>query len=496
MATLKELSNRSNQKIFAEIFLKRRRADGSYDPDWLDISRELNGTIGGNVRNSIDSQDYDIGIFREDNVTLSFNNRNGRFNDVEDSRSFWAAYDSRHQSKIRIDYGYLDDEGEKVGGLVYTGLIDDRSVRISGDDQVSVTVLSRQSVFQNLAVAGGTFDSPVLASQALEIILTRTEVLEQFNIDPLLIDPDIDYLIDDPSKYNGQKLNQAINDILFFTNSVGFVDENDYFVVRGRRIGNAIKHKFYSNPEYSVQKDNVLEVRGMTSGRHRIKNLIEWSEVQAKSIPYDLTRYGVTRKSVSTDSITNLATRQQIVDRILEEWQYPKDEFEIVVDYMGSDVQILDLCTLDIQPEYQRHHDLPFVGEAIVGEAIAVGYENGIHIRPNRGFKVIAIDHNISAAKTTLKLREKGITNFDGYFDMLTTHKYDLVFTAQSSVSISTTAKSINAECAIVQVLDPNDDFAEVEMDIRRPDASTLTFNVGAPITKTFTALVLEILVT
>ena len=126
MATLKEIANRSTQQIFAEVYLKRRKSDGDYEPDWLEITRYVEGGLGGTITNSIDSQDYDIGVFREDNLSLSFNNRDGRFNDVEDSRSFWAAYDTRHLSKIKIEYGYLED-GEKVGGLVYQGLIDDHT---------------------------------------------------------------------------------------------------------------------------------------------------------------------------------------------------------------------------------------------------------------------------------------------------------------------------------------------------------------------------------
>ena len=96
-----------------------------------------------------------------------------------------------------------------------------------------------------------------------------------------------------------------------------------------------------------------------------------------------------------------------------------------------------------------------------------------------RGYKVIRIEHDLRKFETILKLREKGKTLTDGFFDVLNTSKYDVSFAAESSKDISTATAGIDAECALVNILDPDDDLANTNIKITRPNSSTLRLTAG-----------------
>lgn len=493
MSTTALEAKKKVNRVYTDVYLKRRFADGTYETDWLEISRLIAGSGVDRVSYRLDSDDYDIGIFSASSLRMSFNNRTGAFNANYDSRSLWAAFESRHLSKIKVECGYIDDTDEKITEIAFNGILDDRTLRIGDDDVASATILSLDSVFSSLVVASGALSSAISASDALYILCYRGEVLEHITVDPANINPGIDVTLDTPSEFSGKKLDQVLNEIMLLTNSVMYVDSSTNLIIKSRTQSSTITGLFYRNPESGVST-NIYSISDLNSGRHRVKNAWAWpsTALSATSEDHHLTRYGATRKSISSDAITNNTVRQQVLDGMLEEWQFPKMELSLETDYLGSTVWLLDTVRLDVRPRVSGS-DGPFAESAVTEEDTAADFTNGLFIPDNIGFKVLGIEHDLRNFKTELKLREIGKTLTDGYLDMTVTKTLSVTFTAESTKDVDTSAYGINAQRASVELLDTGDDYATIELDIKRPNSSTLRLTTGVAITKTIRILVVEV---
>ena len=89
--------------------------------DQVDISDQVIATKFGKIKQSIDSGNYDIGIYTYADLRLTVANFDGRFNDETDSASMF--YFTRDRAKIQVKY--TDDAG--VQSTVYDGLINDEA---------------------------------------------------------------------------------------------------------------------------------------------------------------------------------------------------------------------------------------------------------------------------------------------------------------------------------------------------------------------------------
>lgn len=495
MSTTAAEARKPVNRIYNDVYIKRRKSDGTYEAEWFDISRLVANNLGA-IKYSLDSKDFDIGVITQDNVSMTFDNSDGRFNSNDDSRSLWASYISPHLTKVRIDFGYIDpDTDEQIEDLTFEGFLDEKSVRVNSADRVSATILSLTSIFKAVEVPAGTFGSSLTVKNAVKVLLSRSEITAHITVDEVNINPDLNFTIDDPSVYNSKKIDSVLNELMLLSNSIAFVDPTKSVVVRGRDVGNSVSHRFYKNPRVGAKPDNVYKVTAINSGRQRLKNFVFWQggSINSQSAEVYRQRYGTTKRPVSAASVTNTVTQQSIVSRILDEWQFPKQELEIEVDYLGTLAQFLQVVTLDVRPSFERIENLPISGEAVSGTAVSVGFSSGIFLIPEKGYKVIEIRHDLKSAKTVLKLREKGKTLTDGYFDLLKSKKYDLEFVAAAEVTVNTVADGINSQCCQVQVFDPSDDYAVVDLKVTAPSTGTLKFETGSAITKTFEARVIEV---
>lgn len=498
MATTIEQSKKNSNRVFTDVYIKRRFDDGTYESDWKDITRQVVRNSLSDIKLSLDAKDFDIGIFTTDNVTVTFDNSDGRFNDIEDSRSFWGAFQTRHLTKFRIDYGYLDDNGDNIGSNTFIGFLDERSLRISSNDDATVTILSRDFLLSTVNVPAGLVSSATAASEVLFRLLSRGEITQHLTISRSNIAPNNDITIDDPSEYDAKKVDSVVNEILLLTNSVAYIDQSDNYIVKSRNSSNQVTHRFYNNPiKKRKASDNVYGIRNINSGRNRVKNAFFWSgstEVSRSDSVY-LERYGLTKKTFNAAAITNTTTRQSILDRLRTEFEFPKKEFEVETDYLGPDIELLQTVAFDVRPEYTNVKDVAEIGQAVIGTSKIVGFGSGIFLQPDKGYKVIQIRHSLKNAKTILKVREVGKTLTDGYLTMLSTQIYTAVFTAATSVDINTAADSINAQQAKVEVLDSGSDFETTELQITRPSTSIIRLTSTASITKTFSVLVAEVVI-
>lgn len=497
MTTAAERKKKVNRG-YVDFYLKRRLPDGTYDADWTDISRLVDATGLSTLDYRLDSDDFDVGLFVVANIPVTFLNKTGKFNDPADPRSLWASHETRHLSMIKVEAGYFEGSVSaptKIIEVVFQGIWDDRTVEtLNEQDAVKAQILSREAIFQTVNVVAGSLSSAVLASAAVEVLCTRGAVLAHMTVSAANINPGNDVTIDDPTDFNGKKLNDVLVELCLLTNSVLYIDEAGALVMRGRSAVGAAQVGLYQNAE-GGQSDNIYAITNYNGGRQRLKNYWEWqgTTTVAKSEPHHLARYGLTKRVVNSDAILVPATRTLVLEALRDEWQFPKREMEVETDYTANDVSFFDLVTVDVRPSYDRLTDLPIAGSAICGTARCAGYASGLFIDKNLGWKVIGIRHDLRSFKTVLKLREKGTQLNDGYFHMLISKAVAVVFTAESSRSIDTSLYGINSQYCKVEVLDAAGDYVTSEFNLTRPTTSSLILTAGAAISGTFRVLLLEV---
>lgn len=494
MATTAELLRRKVNRGYTDVYMKRRYSDGTYEEDWLDITRFVLRDGLNKIVTKIDSDDFDVGLYTINSVRMVFDNSGGRFNDVDDTRSYWTSFETRHLSRIKIEAGYIDDSDTKVVEAIFQGLLDERTINVGQNDTAEATILSRELSFKTLTVIAGSLSSSVSAKDAFYVLCSRGEITELMTVDISNINPANNITIDDPSVFENKKLDSVLNDLLLLTNSVLYIDGSDNLIIKDRTESKKVQYRFFLNSE-SGESDNIYDISSFNNGRQRVKNFWLWSGTSAfaQAGETNRKRYGITRRTVSSDAITNTATRQSILNALRDEWQYPKRELVLETDYIANEVSILDLVTLDVRPTLSRRDNLPICGHAVAGSAVCLEYKSGVMVDSALGFKIISIEHDLRRMKTILKVREKGKTLTDGYFDMILSQTIAVSFTAESSKDVNVATYGMNAQRCIVQVLDDTDDYANVDLKVQRPTSNIVRLTVGSAITQTFRILVIEV---
>jgi hypothetical protein len=488
---------KSINKAYVNVYLKRRLTDGNFESDWLDITRLVLSSGIDALSYSVDSGDFDVGVFSVSNVRLNFDNRTGKFNDNEDSRSLWGSLNTRQLSRIKVEAGYLDAYDEKLTENVFEGIIDERSFTFDvKQDTVSCTVLSREYAFQTVNVAGGSLGLSPVASDAIYTLCNRPEITDYMTVTLANIVPANDIVIDSPNEWAGKKLNDVLNEIMLVTNSILYIDKEGNLIVSGRDHSRRVAYEFRQNSN-TGKPDNIYPIRNVNSGRQRVKNYISWgsgvSAVTASSTDEFLERYGVTKRTISCDAITSATTKAAIVANVLAEWQFPKQEMEIETDYLANEIGFFDLVTVDFIPQLTRKTNLPICGEAICGSAIAVDYASGFKTDVKKGYKVLSIEHSLSEFKTSLKIREIGKQLNDGYVYMILSKSIPTTFAAETYKDINVAAYSMNAQRCLVQVVDPSGSYVTGEFTVTRPSTSIVRITSGIAITGTYNILCSEV---
>jgi hypothetical protein len=494
--TTSEAKQTVNQ-VYVDVYLKRRFPDGTFEADWLDITRWVLSNGFDTISYSLDSGDFDFGIFNVSNVRLALDNSGGRFNDPEDSRSLWASLITRQLNKVKIESGYLNPTTmEKMVEQVFEGIIDERSfIEDPANDSVSCMVLSRESVFGTVNVVGGMLGSvPLLASEAIYMLCNRPEITDFMTVTATNIVPNNDVLIDVPNAWAGNKLDTTLNEIMLITNSILYIDGAGAMIVRNRSHSRRVMWEMNQNAS-SGKSDNIYGIDNKNSGRQRVKNYFYWagSSLFASSLDEFIARYGMTKKSVDSSAITSSITRQAILDNLLSEWQFPKEEFEITTDYTANILSFFDMVTIDFVPELTRRDNIPIAGLAIAGTAISIDYASGTKINPAKGYKILGFEHSLANFTTKLKVREIGNQLNDGWIHVILSKQIQVVFAAETYKDIDVSLYSMNAQRCLVQVKLASGTYPSEEFRIESPSSSIIRLSAGVAVTGTYNVLCSEV---
>jgi hypothetical protein len=171
------------KKPYRRMYVKRRDSSGDYETTWqrVDIRDGISRVNSwGTVEFSVDAEKVIINSWDVAQVQIAMANPDGWFNSGSDSRSFWFGYLDHKDTKLKIDVGIYDKDGDILGETtLFEGLI------ISGENTSDVstafTVADYSKKLDEISFAGMVADGTYDVSDILDVIEADSDVTTYFN---------------------------------------------------------------------------------------------------------------------------------------------------------------------------------------------------------------------------------------------------------------------------------------------------------------------------
>lgn len=394
---------------YLRCYLAVRNPDETHG-DWVDISRYVVDAHLGQSSKSIDSNDFDIGFYEETNLQVGLDNTYGDF--IEGHGFFDNAIVDR--SKVKLVAGYQNIENlVPEYEITFEGVIDDRATSIDAVQENAVfTVLAYSSVMRRLDTDPGAVTNGQTFQTAFFNLLNRREITSLMTLDITNINPKVNQIIDNADWFGGQQLNDSINGLLLASNSILKIVDNTIYVT-GRVESSTVRFQFFGKG--SAYPANIIAIQDYNNGLRRCLTRLQVNDVIFDTDDEIISRYGIpsSLKNLDIGFITDSGTVSAIVKDILREFQYPKTELLLTTDFLGNEVELLDLVTIDNEGFIEDPTPAVY-GRAVYGTSAYVKRQGGVKIRAVEGFKVLAVTHNYQNYTTQFKLRSVGSQPYDG----------------------------------------------------------------------------------
>jgi nitrogen regulatory protein PII-like uncharacterized protein len=377
--------------------------------DEIEISDYVTNSNVGSIKKNTDSDDGVIGEYLLGSWNLTCANFNGEFNEG-DPRSYFKA--KRDNSKIRVVYfDSLTDESAS-----FKGIISEEGTNNTDDDFVKIKVLALESILRKVQVAGGTVEAGQLFSTAIKALLNQTRIKAVLTYDSSEIEVDLDLVIDDEAAFTNVSTWEAIKQLLVASNSVIYID-NETVKVKPRDY-KTYETAFFYGPGDTLDRENIIKISNWNNGAHRVFNSVKINE----TLYTDETSanwFGLSETSFTLGFITDADKELQIATNIVNQFRYPRQEFEMTVPTsLANEVDFFD--TIGVSHPIRTKpvsccngtmwdvakYDTP-------GDFWNVDF-GGTSIDARLAFKIIQRTENPKEFTTTLKLRGRGKTFDDG----------------------------------------------------------------------------------
>lgn len=386
--------------------------------DEIDISDLVNLDGVSQIKQSIDSGDYEVGVYTYDDITITANNRNGYFNTPDDVRSVFKY--TRDLAKIRVKYYNNDGAQPYEDGffIVFNGLINDEATRVDAEkEQIKFRVLSRDSVIRNTKVDAGVISNGDLISDAIYEILQNPKITPVLTLDADDVEVDNDIAIDDGTKFDNKSTREVLNSLLLASNSVMLLDADGVITIRSR-ANNETDVLFLYGPHDIKGRENIRRLFDYDSGLHRMFSAVKVNEIEVINDVF-ADEFGYRQKQLTLDFITDDTKSEAIAQALVNEFGHPKVELKIEVNTeIALEWNLLDRVSIDWPlRKTPTGNFLPICGAATLGSSVTPlpVLSGSVMIKPEMSFKIIEKIENPKEFTTVLKLRQVGTTQSDGW---------------------------------------------------------------------------------
>ena len=368
----------------------------------------------------IDSDDYDVGKFQFSAFVLQLRNETGKYSDVETTQSIFRQ--RRGGSKVRINWQIQDHQsicGVAVCGkvsitpeeVVFDGILNDDATRLDIDgQQIKFQILSSDSRIDEVETPFASLSNGDLFSEAILTILDQTEITEILDVSVSNINVGLDLAIDDISDLENTTVKEALDILLFGSNSVMVIRDNMVYI-SSRDGGATSVHTFIGQASNDGIED-IIKLSNISTGRNNIFNYWTWEDTTLKAtLNTSIESNGLKKKEVGFAPITNSAKRQSILDELRDTFSDLKQEFVLTtfLNYNTLALNMLDRVSVDyptVLSPGTAGGVVPIYGVAIYGEDFYPRGEFSIVIDPDTPFKIMGRKINAKNKTIDFKLKE------------------------------------------------------------------------------------------
>lgn len=341
-----------------KVYVKPFKEDGTYETEWLDVTEdvELQGVTA--MKQSLDNNEYDIGIFKNSGVTLTLTNIAGKYSDVGEPGTIFNF--RRSNSLIKITWQVMSYDlicgffeagnvalSEEV--VAFEGLLDDTALKQEAEDQnLKFKVLGKESILGEVLVPFSSIANGDTFEELLFTLLNQTAITSVLTVSALNIDCDTNVAVDAVASLENKTVREAINLILLYSNSVLYVVDDVVHVSPRDATADLIKTFYGQGAIYGIE--NILDLSDYRKGLNRVFNFVTWKDTTlVSSDATSLEDYGVRKKEIDTPLITDTTKRQTILDAIKVEFRNPKREviLRAPIDYETIALNVLDKIAID-----------------------------------------------------------------------------------------------------------------------------------------------------
>ena len=385
-----------------------------------DVTKYVNLSGLGNVSQKLDNSQYDVGVFRNTNMSISLTNENGKFSDPSVLQSIFI--NKRIDSIVKVEWRESDDLpicgsavcGDAILGgdeVLFYGLLNDIASSQNIRDQIiKFSVQGLESIFDRVETNYSSLSVSDNFSTTIYNLLNQSAITALMTVSQSNISVGIEQVPDVITDLQETTVKEALDLLLEASNSVLYVNVADQTVyVKPRTAAASVTHNFYGQAS-EIGNENIVNIAQVTTGLNRSFNFWKWqgTTLTAKS-QSSIDEYGVRKKELNNDLLTNTTKRSNLLNNFNSEFGEPKQELKLTtyLDYSTTNLFLLDRVDIDYPTFFEpTEDDLPLFGTAVFGtDKFPIGQWN-LKIDTATNWKIIGRRVNLKSETVEFDLRE------------------------------------------------------------------------------------------
>lgn len=398
------------------VYFSYIQADGTYT-DFTEVTDDIKGRVP-DVVEKVDSNDYDVGVFRFADFGLMLRNEDGRYSEPSNPISVFPFSRDRTLVKVTWDsnlspiacgstpcgYSALDHELE-----IFRGLIEDNATKFDLEKQeIKFKVLGLESITKKVDVPFADLNIGDDLQTIFYKFLNQTEINKYFTVDIANILPGNNIVLDDLADLENITVLDALQLLLGPSNSILYV-RNLTVYIKERTPTNDFQYYFYGQASNNGA-ENIIDINNYSEGISRTFNYWTWEgQTILKKFVDSIERNGIRNKELSSTLITDTVKIGNILDSLITEFGFPKVEFDLVapLDLEILQLYFLDKVSVDYQASFlpQGNQLLPLYGQARYGEARYPKAEYSVSIGADTPWKIMSRKINLKDGTIVFKVR-------------------------------------------------------------------------------------------
>jgi hypothetical protein len=402
------------------VYIKPLISDGVYGA-YQEVTRDVDFSALARIEQNLDNTQYDIGIYRNNNVTLRLDNRQGFYSDVTHSKTIFKY--ARGNSLVKITWE-IEDDGADIAGTaiaghffaseettVFVGLLNDETAKMDlTNHQIEFSLVGRESVFDKAIVPIASItDGVTLLSEVIYASLNQSIITSVLNVSALNIALGVDVVIDAKADLENVTVRDMLNDLLLISNSVLKISDDD-IVISGRDAASSVSFSLYGQGS-KLGEENIASIMNIRSGLNRVFNYISWSNAPISSVSDEVStgRFGVRARDLSFSFLTNPQSISKVIGAIQTSFSMPRQEMDLTtpLNYDTLALGLLNRVQIDypvVLAAYESNQ-IPVCGFFKSGVGVLPKDLWGFRIGFESPYKIIGRSIDMKNAMVLLKLR-------------------------------------------------------------------------------------------